>query len=226
MSDFPSKSASLSPLASSLPPASPLSETVSLGRSPLWPPPPGPLCALVASGSKCPPAAWPATFLPSFSATSQLPCSCRCSPCSPGGSPLSFGSIITPSLPSLRVIVPADFPTPSVVMKVMGTFTDLAAARATAAATSIVRIASIMVEILVSVLVRVVILFMASPGVNRVGEGELARPSPTRGVWDPLRVPVRRSADCMRRRQRGRLCHNRGPQELDGRREGQTGHTE
>ena len=48
-------------------------------------------------------------------------------PCSPGASPFSFGSIVTPSLASLTVIVPIDFPTPSAVTAFMVTLTDLAA---------------------------------------------------------------------------------------------------
>ena len=93
----------------------------------MCPPPPGPLCALVASGSKCPPAACAAVILPSLSAGAQSGFSWRWNPCSPGASPFSFGSIVTPSLASLTVMVPIDFPTPSGVTVFIVTFTDLAA---------------------------------------------------------------------------------------------------
>src|SRR5882757_2770967 len=127
ISVLPATSSSLRPATSSFCLVTPFSDTSSLGRSPLWPPPPGPLCALVLSGSKWAPALPPAMTLPSFSPGAQLFFSCRWNPCSPGGSPLRSVMNVTPSLPSETVIVPADLPTPSAVMKLIGTLSFLAA---------------------------------------------------------------------------------------------------
>jgi hypothetical protein len=44
-----------------------------------------------------------------------------------GGRSFNFGSSVTPSFPSLIVIVPTDLPTPSAVMRFIVTLIDLAA---------------------------------------------------------------------------------------------------